>query len=147
MPISSFKDFVKKFEALKTSSNLFIFFLFEDPPSLEAENRFANDNFQWLESLASREKIFLNIFLRRDHDAERVINPSPEVAKLFGLPPDQLPGVVLFTLSEDKASVSKSIFLPLEAKLFAAGVGGFTAGSFGATPATAGATISGGVCE
>jgi hypothetical protein len=45
-------------------------------------------------------------------------NPSMEVASLFGIRVSALPGIVLFTLSEDGKGISSGVFLPLETTLF-----------------------------
>lgn len=117
--ISSFEQFEHKFEQLKYSRDLFAFFLFDDRPSHEAIERFAEDQFDWLDSLAASARIFFFVFIRRDDTVQgNVANPSLEVARMFGIPPNRLPGVVLFTLSEDQEGVSDGVYVPLKAKLF-----------------------------
>lgn len=116
--ISSSDDFKEKFEARKHSRSLFAFFLFDDRPSNEAVERFAYDEFAWLDDLAANAGIFFFIFLRHDPVGQRVTNPSLEVGRMFGIRPNRLPGVVLFTLAEDKESVSDGVYLPLKAELF-----------------------------
>ena len=116
--VSSSDDFKEKFEALKHSRSLFAFFLFDDRPSNEAVERFAHDEFVWLDDLAASAGIFFFIFLRHDPVDKRVANPSLEVGRMFGIRPNQLPGVVLFTLAEDKEGVSDGVYLPLKAELF-----------------------------
>ena len=119
IPISSYGQFKDKFNMLKDATDLFAFFLFDDRPSHQAIERFADEEFQWLDGLASYAKIFFFIFLRRDPSRDgEVINPSLHIAHDFGISPNKLPGVVLFTLSEDKNDVSEGVYLPLESKLF-----------------------------
>ena len=119
VPISSYGQFKDKFDMLKDAADLFAFFLFDDRPSHQAVERFADEEFEWLDGLAAYAKMFFFIFLRRDPQREwEVINPSLHVARDFGISPNELPGVVLFTLSEDKNDVSEGVYLPLESKLF-----------------------------
>ena len=117
--ITSEEDFQRKFEERKHSSDLFAFFLFDDRPSSQAIERFARDEFTWLDQLAASARMFFFIFIRHDESRDRVANPSLEVAERFGILPNQLPGVVIFTLSEDGHSVSDGVYLPLKAELFA----------------------------
>ena len=46
------------------------------------------------------------------------MNPSLEVASMFGIRPNRLPGVVLFTLSDDRQGVSDGVYLPLKTEFF-----------------------------
>ncbi len=116
--IASAMDFYDKFNRLKDKRDLFAFFLFDERPSHEAVERFADDEFDWLDGLAAAARIFFFIFLRRDQFAGGVYNPGLEVAKMFGIKPNQLPGVVLFILDKDGKIFTKGVFLPLETKLF-----------------------------
>jgi hypothetical protein len=51
---------------------------------------------------------------------QQIENPSLEVARLFGITPNRLPGVVLFTeLSDNAKQTSDGVYLPLRAELFA----------------------------
>lgn len=127
VPISNYEEFKDIFDSLKYSRDLFAFFLFDERPSHQAVERFADEQFDWLDELAVYARIFFFIFLRRDQETEpsyeypygAVINPSLQVAQEFGISPSELPGVVLFTLSEDKINVSEAIYLQVDAKLFA----------------------------
>lgn len=118
VPISSLDDFMNKLDARKTHSDLFAFFLFDERPSHQAIGRFANDEFEWLDSLAASARLFFFIFLRSDKYEGGVANPGLEVARMFGIRPNQLPGVVLFIVSEDLKIVKDGVFLPLKARLF-----------------------------
>ena len=61
-----------------------------------------------------------------DEDSERYrslmaqgsSNPSQEVAGLFGIRSNELPGIVLFTLSEDGQGILSGVYLPLDTALF-----------------------------
>ena len=117
--ITSEEDFERKFQERKHASDLFAFFLFDDRPSSQAVERFARDEFTWLDQLAASARMFFFVFIRHDESRDRVANPSLEVAEMFGILPNQLPGVVIFTLSEDGHGVSDGAYLPLKAELFA----------------------------
>ena len=125
--ISNYEEFAQRFESLKHSRDLFAFFLFDERPSHQVVERFADEQFVWLNQLATYARIFFFIFLRRAQQAglsgkyrhRAVINPSLHVAQDFGISPSELPGVVLFTLSDDKIDVSEAIYLRIDARLFA----------------------------
>ncbi len=117
--ISSFEDFMAKLDARKSRSDLFAFFLFDDRPSHEAIEKFADNEFTWLDSLAASARLFFFIFLRTDKYEGGIANPGLEIARMFEIRPNQLPGVVLFTVSEDLEVVNDGVFLPLKARLFA----------------------------
>jgi len=138
-PVCNYEEFQWQFEKLKDSRDLFAFFLFDDRPSQKAVERFADEQYAWLDSLAHSASIFFFFFLRRNRGKiktffirdwraptpetkanmkGRIQNPSLEVGGLFGIKPNQLPGVVLFTLAPDRVGVSDGVYLPLNAKLF-----------------------------
>lgn len=118
VPISSMEDFVEKLDARKEHADLFAFFLFDDRPSHGTVERFAEEEFAWLDGLAAAARIFFFVFLRRDRYEEGVANPGLEVARMFGVRPNNLPGVVLFVLSDDLEVVRDGVYLPLKAQLF-----------------------------
>ena len=118
IPISSFEDFRAKFAALKDSRDLFAFFLFDSRPSQKAVEQFADQQFDWLDNLAAASRIFFFIFLRSNPTEGRIENPSLEVARMFDIRPNQLPGIVLFALADDREGVGEGVYLPLDASLF-----------------------------
>lgn len=121
MPVPSFEDFVSKYRELSNRSRLFAFLLCDNRPSHQGVQRFARENFQWLDELAGAAHIFFFIF-RRTKDARKPSsNPSLKVAELFRIRPNQLPGIVLFTLIGKKgATVNRAVYLPLDTSLFSA---------------------------
>jgi len=110
---------MEKLEERKHAADLFAFFLFDDRPSHIAVERFADEEFDWLDELAASAQMFFFIFLRRDRYRGGVYNPGLEVARMFGIRPNQLPGVVLFTLSDNEEIVTDGVFLPIKVQLFA----------------------------
>ena len=117
--ITNMDEFQQRFCELKDHADLFAYFLFDSRMSHEKVGAFANKQFDWLNSLAIAADMFLFVFIQPDRSNRGfAINPSAEVAQMFGISPNQLPGVVLFTLSEDKENVSHGVFLPINAKLF-----------------------------
>jgi hypothetical protein len=117
MPVSSYDDFERKFRHLRGNADLFGFLLFDDRPSHRVVSKFAEDNFPWLDQLAGAANMFFFVCIRENEYAI-LESPSLEVAKLFGILPRQLPGVVLFNFDDDNDRVSNGIFLPIAAKLF-----------------------------
>ncbi|MFQ5878939.1 MAG: hypothetical protein ACE5IZ_02030 [Dehalococcoidia bacterium] len=119
VPITSLEDFQAKFEHLKHQRDLFAFFLFDERPSQRAVERFADEQFEWLDALAAAARIFLFVFLRRNREERQIVeNPGLEVGSIFGIRPNQLPGIVLFTLAADREGVSRGVYLPIKAELF-----------------------------
>ena len=117
--IANLDDFEAKFEERKHRSDLFGFFLFDERPSQRAVGTFATQQFPWLDRLAASARMFFFVFLRHNPEwDEDVENPGLEVAQRFGIRPNELPGIVLFTLDEDKEKVTKAAYLPLKAELF-----------------------------
>lgn len=119
VPINSFDDFMEKFDALKHQRTLFGFLLFDDRPSQKAVERFADEGFGWLDGLAASAQMFFFIFLRRNEMlAGEVENPGLEVSQMFGIRPNKLPGIVLFTMLSDRDTVSDGVYLPIDGRLF-----------------------------
>ena len=118
LPVSGYQDFINKFHQVKDRSRLYVFILFDDRPSHHAIQKFVDESFGWLDSLAAAANMFGFAFLHREENTGNVVNPSLKVASLFGIRPNQLPGVVVFTMLPDSESISEAIFLPLKARLF-----------------------------
>ena len=116
MPVSGYDDFVNKFTVVQNRARLFAFILFDDRPSQKAMQKFVDEQMDWLDDLAASAKMFCFAFLCRDRGG--ISNPSLEVARLFGLRPNQLPGVVIFRTFAESDKVNEGLFLPLEAQLF-----------------------------
>lgn len=119
--IANLDDFQRKFEERKDRSDLFGFFLFDERPSQRAVGTFANQQFPWLDRLAAAAQIFFFVFLRNNPDWPDVVeNPGLEVASMFDIRANQLPGIVLFSLDANREGVKKASYLPLKAELFEA---------------------------
>lgn len=115
----SFEDFVSKYHALRHQRRLFAFLLCDDRPSHRGIQKFADANSGWLDQLAHSAKIFFFIFGHKAKAREGVKNPSLKVASLFGIRPNQLPGIVLFTVVDERdGAVNRALYLPLHPSLF-----------------------------
>lgn len=119
MSISGYGEFLYKFNDVKDRSRLFMFILFDDRPTHAVVERYVDEHFYWLDSLAASANIFGFAFLRRDENTGRLSNPSLKVGNHFGIRANQLPGVVVFTMLPGSVGVSKAVYLPIKAKLFA----------------------------
>ena len=119
--IANLRDFEEKFEERKNRSDRFGFFLFDERPSQRAVATFADQQFPWLDRLAAASKMFFFVFLRNNPDwNDDVENPGLEVANMFDIRANQLPGIVLFTLDAQRDGVKKASYLPLKAELLEA---------------------------
>lgn len=119
MPVSGYPDFLQKFNAVKNSSRLFTFILFDDRKSQAPVGAFVEANMGWLDSLAASANMFCFAFARDGGGV--AANPSLEVASHFGIRPNQLPGIVAFTMLPLSEKVDQALYLPLDSKLFASG--------------------------
>ena len=118
IPISDYHQFLQKYEALKGASRLFMFILFDSRPSHRAMERFIAANFGWLDNLAASQKMFGFAFLQTGDDGAIQSNPSLRVASHFDIQPNELPGILAFTMLADAQGVSSAVYLPLKAELF-----------------------------
>lgn len=121
--------------------NIYAFLLFDDRPTHAAIEEFAAREFIWLDHLARSARIVVFVYVgqhvahigqQKDFEAkseeeirrERIAlvqskasiqNPSLEIARDFGIRPNQLPGIALLTrLSDEKAA----IYFPLKSEAF-----------------------------
>lgn len=121
MPVSGYKEFIQKFGNVKDRSRLFAFILFDERPTHKAIEKFVDDHFTWLDSLAAAANMFGFAFLHRDSHSGEFKNPSLQVAGLFGIRANQLPGVIAFTMLPSAEKVRGAVYLPLKPSLFAEG--------------------------
>ena len=94
---------------------LYAFLLFDDRPSHAPIAKFAAEQFNWLDQLASSNRMYFFVYHKSESSESR--NPSLEVAQKFNLYPNQLPGIILFTAFDDDRQ-NEGIYLPLKASLF-----------------------------
>jgi hypothetical protein len=110
------------------------FFLFDQRHSHEVVLEFARREYDWLNALASANRMYLFFFLPEADPVEYVNaddsifvgergriarNPSLEVARAFALGPDELPGVIFFTeLDLTTHRTHEGVYWPLSAELF-----------------------------
>ena len=111
-PVESYPAFVDLFERVKDKADLFAFLLFDDRPSHSSIKQFAEQNFSWLNALASAAEMYL--FLPISLEGSAVENPSLKIAAEFGVIANRLPGIVFFTLYNDKTRVSSGTYFPLK---------------------------------
>jgi len=121
MPVTGYQQFLDIFSRVKDRSRLFMFVLFDARPSHHAVETFVGANFGWLDNLAASTNMFGFAFLEIDEFEGIVKNPSLQVASKFGIHANELPGVVAFTMLPNSPSVSKAVYLPIDAKLFSEG--------------------------
>jgi hypothetical protein len=115
--ISGFEDSQHKYRQRKGLSRLYAFFMFDDRPSHHPIGAFADEGFAWLDQLATSADMFFFIF-GKSEEGTIAVNPSLEVARLFGVGPDELPGVLVFTSFDENDEVNHGAYLRLKAGLF-----------------------------
>jgi hypothetical protein len=102
----------------KKKSELLAFFLFDDSSGQKAVSVFAKEWIHWLDTLSDAAHTFFFVFVATDRSHKSVKNPSIEVASLFGIRPNELPGIILFDMQPNMQSVNKGIYFPLKPSLF-----------------------------
>jgi hypothetical protein len=117
--ISNFDDFERKFESQRAHAKVFAFFLFDERPSHGAIEKFAGDQWDWLDGQATAANMFFYFFLREDKPRDGYINPSDQVAAEFGIKVNQLPGIVLFSWDDAAGRATRGVYFPLKAAMFA----------------------------
>lgn len=133
--VRNFAQFEKTFVRLKDERDLFGFFLFDSGHSQEVVQKFANEGSDLIDGLAKSARMYFFVPLR-NKGGGKFENPSLEVGQMFGIKPNQLPGVVLFTVStsqmtstrpsspgvrlpsEPDVFMSQGVYLPLKTELF-----------------------------
>jgi hypothetical protein len=112
-------DFEKKYRAKAQEHNrLYAMLLFDSRPSQKAVQMFAKENFDWIDEIARASGIHFFVCIERGRKKKPLINPSLEIASRFGIKPEELPGVLLFTYYPIKSAVKTGCYLRLKAKLF-----------------------------
>ena len=81
--------------------------------------KFAGDQWDWLDAQAAAAKMFFYFFLRKDTYGRGYVNPSNQVAAEFGITPNQLPGIVLFSWDDAAGKVTEGAYFPLKVSTFA----------------------------
>jgi hypothetical protein len=106
--------------------------LFDERGSQRSIAKFAREEFAWLDQLAIFARIVLFIFVRPElaeqadegspviavEGSDTVANPSLEVARAFGIGPNELPGVVFFTDLDLRSGPNTGVFWPVPSDLF-----------------------------
>lgn len=117
--ISNYEKFYIQYEVLKDKSRLFAFILFDDRPTHKQVGDYVFRSFDWINSLVESADMFGFAFVRDvSFFSDRSINPSLRVAAHFGITPDRLPGIILFTMLPKRKSIQKGVYLPIKANLF-----------------------------
>jgi hypothetical protein len=127
---SNMSDFKLQTANLTGSRDLFAIILFDDRPSHKVIEKFVHEEFEWLDNLANFAGIYFFLFLRQKrltirqylsgvhNDVIAIENPNLEISRLFGISPNVLPGIVIFTVSKVDLSFGNGIFFPLRVHLF-----------------------------
>jgi hypothetical protein len=131
---TDFDDFKRQYVPVAKNSRLHAMLLFDSRPSQKVVQKFAEENFNWIDEIARATGIYFFVCIRKD--GGEVVNPCLEIAGLFGIRADDLPGILLFkgfprrnipknlSFSRDyrifgRYPVLKTgCYIPLKAKLF-----------------------------
>jgi hypothetical protein len=128
-PVDNYPRFESVLGRTKDRCDLFGIVLFDDRAKHKAIKQFCISNFQWLDNLASINKmiLFLPIEERKVVGGFRLLNKgrseykncSLQVANDFNIPPNHLPAFLFFTLKQGELCVQHSATLQFESAAFA----------------------------
>jgi hypothetical protein len=116
--VSSFDDFLGRYERVAEDCDLFAFFLVSNQMSHHLVNYFISREFSFFNQLAIRNKMFFYLF--RLVNTRLDYNPSAEISEIFNVPLAKLPGILIFTGS-DTLEEAKGLFFPIDIRLFKVG--------------------------
>jgi hypothetical protein len=88
------RDFERKFARLAKQRRLHAMLLFDSRPSHKAVQKFAEENLDWIDQIARSTGIYFFVCIRKD--GGKAVNPCLEIASLFRIRADELPGVLIF---------------------------------------------------
>jgi hypothetical protein len=116
--INSYAEFDKLVNELWNQTPLFGFFLHDSRKSHKPVASFLEQSAEWLDELAMQCGIYI-LFPLRQRSGD-FINPSPGIAKKFGLSFNRLPGIILLTPGDDPRDLPSNhyLFVPLIATDF-----------------------------
>ena len=118
IPVNDYAEFDRLVQKLWNKTPLFGFVLHDSRKSHRQVASFLEDSAQWLDELALQSGIYILFPLRKKSGA--FTNPSPEIAKRFGLTSNRLPGIILLTTGDDPKDLPSNhfLFVPLAATDF-----------------------------
>jgi uncharacterized protein YciI len=117
-------------EHLSQERKLFAYFLYDNRPSHRKIATFVDRHFEWFDALANSSDVYfimptktragrktLHEIVAEAESMQDAASYSLEIGSLFGIQPNQLPGIVLFTQML-LHSENKGVYLPIKAKFF-----------------------------
>ena len=114
IPVNNYSEFEALVKNLWNKTPLFGFVLHDSRRSHKPVKKFLVRSAGWLDELAVQSGIYILFPLKTGKTD--FVNPSPIIAKEFGLQSNRLPGIVLFTTSDEKGRLRSKhfLFIPLE---------------------------------
>jgi hypothetical protein len=114
LPTDNATDLTTTIDRLWEESGLVALFLHDSRKSHRAVAAFLRESGSWLDELARQSGLTILFPLQRVKRGYR--NPSPVIAREFGLQANRLPGIVLFSISNTKGRLANEhyIFIPLK---------------------------------
>jgi len=109
IPVNNYSEFEKLVMNLWDQTPLFGFVLHDSRISHEPVGNFLTQSAVWLDELAIQSGIYILFPLKTGKGG--FVNPSPIIAKEFGLQSNRLPGIVLFTTSGEDGRLRSKHFL------------------------------------
>lgn len=113
-PVNNYSEFEELVNRLWNKTPLFGFVLHDSRKSHKGVETFLQQSAGWLDELAIQSGIYILFPLKTVK--EGFFNPSPHIAKEFGLQSNRLPGIVLFATSEKAGRLRSEhfLFVPLK---------------------------------
>lgn len=114
IPVNNYLEFEQLVSRLWDATPLFGFVLHDSRESHKSVAGFLQQSAGWLDELAIQSGIYILFPLKTGKGG--FVNPSPVIAKEFGLQSNRLPGIVLFTTSDKTGRLRSKhfLFVPLQ---------------------------------
>ncbi len=112
--VNNYLEFEELVNRLWSQTPLFGFILYDRRISHRQVVTFLEKSAEWLDDLAVQCGIYILFPLKTKQGGFK--NPSPLIAKEFGLQPNRLPGIVLFPTSDEEGFLKSKhyLFIPIE---------------------------------
>lgn len=117
-PVNNYAEFDELVSKLWNQTPLFGFVLHDSRITHKPVETFLEQSAEWLDDLAVQSGVYILFPLRTEQG--EFDNPSPAIAKNFGLQPNRLPGIVLLTTENEEGLLESRhfLFVPLKATDF-----------------------------
>ncbi len=109
-----------KFHYENSQSEVFAFFLYVSDKSSLQVIRYISHSKKFIDEVARKAGVFTYYFVDLKSNSQGRVNPSGDIARLFGIPLRELPGILVFTKA-DHLKECPGVVFPFDPILFTEG--------------------------